>query len=120
MTSPTQRSLKHLRDQGYLVGITEKWNPFAKIRQDLFGYFDMVAVHPEKGILGVQTTSKSNMSARINKARGNGALICWLLGNGTIQVHGWHKLKNRWVLSQRDISISDVSADPNQDFPLNG
>ena len=32
--TPTQRSLKYLREQGYTVAITERWNPFARIRQE--------------------------------------------------------------------------------------
>jgi len=35
--SPTQRTLKKLRDEVYLAQVVEKWNAFAKIRQDLFG-----------------------------------------------------------------------------------
>jgi hypothetical protein len=33
--SPTARSLQHLKALGYHAKIVEKWNPFAKIRQDL-------------------------------------------------------------------------------------
>ena len=65
-TSPTQLSLKKLRDEGYLVAITERWNAFAKIRQDMFGFIDLLAIKDGE-ILAVQTTSASNMSARANK-----------------------------------------------------
>jgi hypothetical protein len=30
--TPARRSLDYLRTQGYTVEITEKWNPFAKVR----------------------------------------------------------------------------------------
>jgi len=117
-TSPTQRSLKHLRELGYQVGITEKWNQYARIRQDLFGWLDMVAVHPEKKILGVQTTTKSNMPARLEKARGNAALVSWLLGGGRLECHGWRKLKGHWVVSIQEISIQDLALQANVDFPI--
>ena len=44
--SPTQRTLKRLRDSGDypLVTIVERWNAFAKIRQDLFGIIDLLAI----------------------------------------------------------------------------
>lgn len=35
--SPTQRLLAHLKALGYHAKFVEKWNAFAKIRQDLFG-----------------------------------------------------------------------------------
>jgi hypothetical protein len=35
--TPTARSLAHLKALGYEERVVEKWNPFAKIRQDLFG-----------------------------------------------------------------------------------
>ena len=41
-TSPMQRSLKHLRDAGWTCAIVEHWNLHAKIRQDLFGFGELV------------------------------------------------------------------------------
>jgi hypothetical protein len=35
--SPTARSLQHLKSLGAYARVVEKWNAFAKIRQDLFG-----------------------------------------------------------------------------------
>ncbi len=34
--SPTARSLAHLKTLGYQALMVEKWNPFGKIRQDVF------------------------------------------------------------------------------------
>ncbi len=69
--TPTSAVKKFLTEQGYEVGITEKWNSWAKIRQDLFGFVDLIAVHPISGmILYVQITSASNMAARIKKIQG--------------------------------------------------
>ena len=49
-----------LRDQGYKVWITEHWNPWARIRQDLFGCIDLLAIGNGE-TLAVQTTSRSNV-----------------------------------------------------------
>ena len=66
--SPTQRTLEHLRKEGWpLVQVVERWNQFAKRRIDLFGFVDVVAFHPERGWLLVQATSGSNSCARIKK-----------------------------------------------------
>ena len=43
-SSPTQRSLKLLRDEGYTAQVVERWNPHARVRQDLFGVIDTAAM----------------------------------------------------------------------------
>ncbi len=103
MSSPTQRSKKLLEDQGYLVAVVEKWNPHAKIRQDLFGFVDLIAIR-ENETLGVQTTSYSNVSARINKIAEHENVGMVRKAGWRIVVHGWHKPKNRWVVREVDIS----------------
>ena len=64
--SPTQLSIRHLKENGYLVAVVEKWNPFVKIRQDLFGFIDVLAIR-ENETLAVQVTSAANMKARLRK-----------------------------------------------------
>jgi hypothetical protein len=94
VSSPTQRSLKYLRDQGFLVAIVEHWNHFANIRQDLFGFADILAVHPGRGItLAVQTTSGSNVSARRTKLTACANVATCLKAGWLIHVHGWAKRK---------------------------
>lgn len=109
-TSPTQRSLKHLRAQGYACGIVEHWNPFAKIRQDLFKWIDIVAVTGlrETGIIGVQTTTRPNMGARLEKAKGNVALSLWLRSGGQLHIHGWERVKGHWAVRVRPLRLEDV------------
>ena len=74
--SPTQRTLKRLRDSGDypLVSIVERWNAFAKIRQDLFGIIDLLAVDSKGNTVGIQVTSYSNISARVNKMEDSDAI----------------------------------------------
>jgi len=102
--SPTQLSLKKLKDEGYLVAITEHWNPFARIRQDMFGFCDIMAIR-DKEILFVQTTSATNANARIKKIA-NCEHVGIIRKSGImIHVHGWHKNKsNRWECKVRDVS----------------
>lgn len=101
--SPTQRSLKHLREQGYRVAVVEKWNPHARIRQDLFGFIDLLAIKgPET--LAVQSTSRGNVSARVKKITEAEALSDVRKANWRIVVHGWGKLKAGWTLKEVDCS----------------
>ena len=90
MTSPTQRSLKLLRDEGYLCAVVEKWNPHAKIRQDLFGVIDILGIRAA-GVIAVQTTSLSNIASRIEKVETNPNLWLMLNAGWDVEVHGWAK-----------------------------
>lgn len=90
MTSPTQRSLKLLRDGGYTVAIVEHWNPHAKIRQDLFGFADLLAIKPGE-IIAIQTTSISNIAARRAKISAEPRAATWLAAGGLIELHGWRR-----------------------------
>lgn len=92
MSSPTQRTLKKLRQDGYIVEVVERWNQYAGIRQDLFGVIDVVGVHAAfPGVLGVQTTSASNMSARRKKILASHEAHVWVQAGNTLVIHGWKK-----------------------------
>ena len=61
--SPTVRSLQHLKALGYQAKVVEKWNPWAKIRQDLFGV-DLLALKACEPVLVVQVISRAKAAAR--------------------------------------------------------
>lgn len=115
MTSPTQRSLKHLREGGWSVQVVERWNPYAHVRVDLFGFGDIVAVKADGKITMVQTTSGSHVSHRIEKAKAiAGPLIAWLLAGGRLVVHGWAKRGargevKRWTLREVELTVKDLT-----------
>ena len=109
MTSPTQRSLKHLRDLGYTAQIVEKYNMFAHVRQDLFGFIDIVAIHPDKmGVFGIQTTTQKNVSTHLEKIKNNPIHRLWIETGNKLIVHGWAKrgkAKKRKMWSVKEIEI---------------
>ena len=91
-TSPTVRSLALLRGNGYSAQVVERYNPYAKIRIDLFGFIDLVAIKEgESGVVGVQTTSASNLSARYKKILLIPEARIWLATGNRILLHGWAK-----------------------------
>lgn len=97
MPSPTQRSLELLKENGYAPWIAEHYNAFARVRRDLYGFIDIVALsHEYKGILAVQTTSGTNVSARVAKILGLPIHRLWISCGNRIQIHGWRKLRGRW------------------------
>ena len=101
--SPTTLTLRSLRKEGYLAAVTEKWNQHAKIRQDLFGFVDVLAVTRNE-TLAVQCTSWSNISSRVKKITEHENIGAVREANWRIQVWGWKKEKNRWVKKVVDIS----------------
>lgn len=102
--TPTQRTLAELRRRGYRAAITERWNPFAKIRQDLWGIVDVLAIR-EGETLAVQCTSGSNVSARVQKIADSEATPDLRKAGWKIVVFGWRKnAKGKWILREVDCS----------------
>lgn len=94
--SPTSRSLAELRKRGYLAAVVEKFNIFAKIRQDLFGFIDILAIRRGE-IVGVQATSSSNVSSRVKKITDHENVGAVRESGIRILVHGWDGKKLREV-----------------------
>ena len=91
--TPTQRSLARLRADGYLAEVVERWNPHAKVRHDLFGLVDVLALRAGQ-VLGVQATSRSNVSARVVKLRSHANLLPVLRAGIAVQVWGWARMSS--------------------------
>jgi len=103
MSSPTQRSLALMRERGYRVAIVEHWNPYARRRVDMFGILDLVAIGNGETV-GIQTTSGSNVAARLTKIA-EAEVTPWLREAGwKIVCHGWRKIKGRWQVREVDVS----------------
>jgi hypothetical protein len=101
--SPTQRSLAYLREQGYRVAIVEHWNPHARIRQDLWGWCDLLAIRKNE-VLAVQVTA-SGVAARIKKIEESDTIAMVRDAGIRVEVHGWRKnSKGRYVMRIEDIS----------------
>ena len=94
MTTPTQRTMKALRDKGYKTGIVERWIMGARVRKDLFGFIDGIAIR-DKEILGWQACAGSGLAAHVTKIRETCKLEAqaWLEAGGKIEVWGWSKYK---------------------------
>lgn len=87
--SPTQLSLDYLNKAGWVCAIVEKWNSFAKIRQDCFGFADILAYHPTQGIALIQTTTDTHFSHRRKKIILSPHPQGWCRANGRIFLHAW-------------------------------
>lgn len=97
--SPTQKTLEEMRKRGYYCEVVERWNPFAKIRQDFAGVIDVICLGDNETI-GVQTTSYSNISARVKKIAEHEKV-------GFVRKAGWRILVQGWKddkLKEVDVS----------------
>lgn len=103
--SPTQRTLAAMREQGRLCGIVERFNQHVGqfgIRQDLFGFIDIIAIDPVDGIIAIQSCGQ-DISGHIKKLteERNEAVFEWLK-HAKLEIWGWRKVKlNRGGLAMR-------------------
>ena len=113
--SPTARSLKYCREQGWPAAVVERWNPHSKRRIDLFGWCDIVAL-TEQGILGIQACAGASHAARATKAK---PLVApWIESCGIAEVWSWSQRgakgkRKLWVLRREDLdpmAVADASA----------
>jgi len=113
--TPTQRTLRALRQEGYLCGIVERFNPHVGkygIRQDLFGIFDIIAITPN-GICGIQSCGQS-YSEHNKRILESEYAIEWLKAGGNIELWSWRKvLKKRggklkvWMPKVKKYTLED-------------
>ena len=103
--SPTQNSIKKIKTDGWTtVAIVEYFVPFAKVRRDLFGFIDVLAVK-DGDTLGIQCTTFNNRLARVRKIEDSEHLPVLREANWSLEVWGWRKNKsNKW-----EVDIIDVS-----------
>ena len=110
--SPTQRTLTQLKHEGFFCRVVEKWNPYARIRQDLWGA-DIIALRQGSPTILIQCTTQSNAAARIHKVCAIPEVAVWVGNGGIFQVWGWRKIKrgNRhlWEVDKRPITLEVLS-----------
>lgn len=108
--SPTELTMRHCRGLGWVVQKVEHWNSFAKVRQDLFGCIDVVALGDGQ-ILGIQCTTRHHMAERMAKARAEARITRWLQCGGLFEVWGWQMVGRRWQLTRQPFSVPDLAYD---------
>lgn len=119
--TPTQRTLRELRNQGRVCAIVEKFNPHVGphgIRQDLFGIIDVLALDPQRGVVGVQACAGSGFQAHVRKLTQERAqeTYDWLSTPGTsLEIWAWRKLKVKrggkamiWTPRVQEITLEDI------------
>jgi hypothetical protein len=119
--------MRELRNQGRKVAIVERYNAFVGphgTRQDLFGIIDVIALDPERGVVGVQSCGQA-FAAHERKLLEERAEECidWLQTPGTaLELWGWRKVRLhrggkalRWQPRVREFTLADFLSDPPQE-----
>lgn len=111
--SPTARSLKYLRDNGYVAEVVEKTVPRSFVKKDYIGIVDVIACG-NGHILAVQVTTTGNLNARKLKALAEPRLLTWLESGGSFRLHGWSKRggrgeRKKWTLKEIELTIKDFA-----------
>lgn len=88
--SPTARTVQRLRKLGYHAAVVEQWIPHTHIKRDLFNWVDVLALDG-RGFYGIQVTTGDHAAERLQKARGNRALVAWYQVGGKLAVWAWSK-----------------------------
>ncbi len=115
MPSPTGLTLAHLRKNGFLPTVVERWLPRVNRRADAFGFADILAIDlRQPGLLLVQCTSLHNVSSRLAKARSKPELAAWLKAGGKFWVMGWYKRAGAWRVKVVEIRAGDLQPIPLQ------
>lgn len=84
-------STKMLEAAGWTVCTVEQRIPHCFITRDAFGFGDLIAISPSRGIMAVQATGGGNGPSRIAKIKAEPRAAIWLASGGRIQVHDWRK-----------------------------
>lgn len=120
--TPTQRTLRELRAQGRVAAVVERWMQHVGphgARQDLFGIIDVLALDPERGVVGIQSCGEQ-FAAHLRKLTVERAqeTTDWLMTPGTkLELWGWRKVKlhrggraERWQPRIQQVTLADVDA----------
>ena len=96
--SPTQRTLAELRGLGRRCGIVERFNPYGGphgVRQDLFGFIDIICIDPVKGIVAIQSCG-TDWSGHVHKLleERHEEVADWLQFN-PIELWAWRRVKKK-------------------------
>lgn len=90
--TPTERTLRWLRKQGYTCQVVERRIPHTFVTKDLFGCIDIVAIKAGiPGVLGVQVTSRAHLADRLAKVKREPRAALWRECRNDLLVVGWSK-----------------------------
>ncbi len=114
-------SEKMLIADGWTVARVELRIPHTFITRDCFGFADILAISPRRGIMLVQATgstdSTNNFHAHVRKVKAEPRHALWLACGGRIQVHSHEKVAGQKDRFCRVLEICMVDSADNALVP---
>lgn len=107
--SPTMRTLAKLRADGWTCAIVERWNPHAMIRQDLYGFCDILAVKSGAGTLAVQACVGASLAARRTKLHAEPRVRTCIEAGWRVELWAWRKVGARGKRKLWDVNVEPVT-----------
>lgn len=109
----TNASIRRLESEGWTCWTVESRIPHTFITRDAFGFADVLAMSPTRGIMLIQVTggtSTSNFNARVEKVKAEPRHAIWLASGGRIQIHSWERSvkSSKRVLNLVEILKNDL------------
>ena len=118
--TPTQLTLKHLREQGYLPWIVERNIPCRPPRKvDMYNIMDLIAIRLGETV-GIQVTDGSHFAEHDRKILESEYGLRWLQAGNRLCLYGWRKLlvkrgKKATYWEPRIKYYSELDFPPNND-----
>lgn len=121
-TSHIPRTLALLARRGWTAQVVERRIPFNHVTVDLWGCIDLLAMHPERGIMGVQVCAAASHATRRTKALAEPRLATWLASGGAMAIWSWAKRgaageRALWELREERIVLIDMQVAPGPAIP---
>src|SRR5262245_60049182 len=99
------RTLSALRRSGYTATMARAWPPDAMFYRDVLSVADIIAVRPgEDGVLLVQCTTASNLSASRRTAVASGLLRTWLAASNRFELFAWSEDGENWGVRREELA----------------
>jgi len=121
--SNTSRTLKYIREKGWVADMVERWmhmptHPAGGFRKDMFGFGDIVAMG-ENSIIAIQSCGQA-FSEHYRKITEDEKVaenaLLWLKNGGRLILIGWRKVKlkrggkaMRWAPRIKEFEIGDFT-----------
>jgi hypothetical protein len=97
-----------LRKQGFVAEVVEKRVPGCLVSRDLFGIADVLAIHPEQGIvLLVQATTADHFANRLRRVQGQLMLPALLAAGVRVEIWAWAKRAGQWHVRREALQPGD-------------
>ena len=120
--SPTQKTLALLRERGWECAVVEKFVGPLRIRQDAYGWMDILCIDPVRGAVGVQSCGQA-FSEHVHKLiEERGDILKKWVDHHPAELIGWRKKKavladgskgkaDRWCPRIADIVLDPVTGE---------